>query len=86
MRLVTPPVTPDGKPGLILDCFAGSGTTIEAALLEGFRCIGIEREAEYLPLIMQRINRRRDPVAYVKADGGDGGLFDLLGEPTHAKT
>lgn len=74
VRLVTPPG------GTVLEPFAGSGTTIEACLLEGLRCIAIEREADYLPLIMQRINRRRDPVAAVKATGNDGGLFDLLGE------
>ena len=51
VRLVTPPG------GLVLDPFAGSGTTLEAAILEGFRCVGIEREADYLPLIAQRIDR-----------------------------
>jgi site-specific DNA-methyltransferase (adenine-specific) len=50
-RLVTPP------DGVILEPFAGSGTTIEAALLEGFRVVGIEREAEYLPLIQARLDR-----------------------------
>jgi DNA modification methylase len=74
VRLVTPPG------GTVLEPFAGSGTTVEACILEGFRCVAIERETDYLPLIVQRINRRRDPVAAVKATGGDGGLFDLLGE------
>ena len=41
-RLVTPPG------GLVLDPFAGSGTTGQAALAEGFRCILIEKEAEYV--------------------------------------
>jgi site-specific DNA-methyltransferase (adenine-specific) len=50
-RLVTPP------DGVILEPFAGSGTTIEAALLEGFRVVAIEREAEYLPLIQARLDR-----------------------------
>jgi DNA modification methylase len=50
-RLVTPPG------GLILDPFAGSGTTIEAALLEGFRAVGVEHEPTYLPLIQVRVNR-----------------------------
>jgi hypothetical protein len=49
VRLVTAPG------GLVLDPFAGSGTTLEACLLEGFRSIGIEREADYLPLITQRL-------------------------------
>ncbi len=75
VRLVTPPG------GTVLEPFAGSGTTVEACILEGFQCIAIEREADYLPLIVQRINRRRDPVAAVAALGDDGGLFDLLSRP-----
>ena len=51
IRLITPPG------GLVLDPFAGSGTTIEAAILEGFPATGIEREADYLPLIQARIDR-----------------------------
>ena len=51
VRLVTPPG------GTVLDTFAGSGATIEAAGLEGFRSIGIEREADYLPLIQVRLDR-----------------------------
>lgn len=69
VRLVTPPG------GTILEPFAGSGTTVEAAILEGFRCIAIEREADYLPLITQRIHRRRDPVKYLTEAGDDLGLF-----------
>lgn len=48
-------LTPAG--GTVLDPFAGSGTTIEAAVLEGVDVIGIERETGYLPLIQQRIDR-----------------------------
>ena len=72
VRLVTPPG------GTVLEPFAGSGTTVEACILEGFRCIAIEREDTYLPLIRQRIARRRDPVEAVRGAGEDGGLFDLL--------
>ncbi|GAB2970142.1 DNA-methyltransferase [Nocardioides montaniterrae] len=72
VRLVTPPG------GTVLEPFAGSGTTVGACLLEGFNVIGIEREADYLPLIRQRIDRRRDPVAAVRATGDDAGLFDLI--------
>ncbi|WAB09018.1 DNA methyltransferase [Mycobacterium phage Monet] len=50
-RLVCPPG------GAILDPFAGSGTTAEACLLEGFDCIAIENEADYIPLIEHRISR-----------------------------
>lgn len=48
-RLITPPR------GLILDPFAGTGTTAEAALHEGFRSTLIEREAEYLADIDRRM-------------------------------
>ena len=48
-RLVTPPK------GLILDPFLGSGTTMMAALQEGFRCVGIEREAEYVEIARRRV-------------------------------
>ena len=48
-RLVTPPG------GLILDPFTGSGTTGCAAVAEGFRFVGIEREAEYVAIAEARI-------------------------------
>ena len=50
-RLVTPPG------GVVLEPFAGSGTTVEAALMEGFRVVAIEREPDYLPLIAARLER-----------------------------
>lgn len=49
-RLVTP------KDGLILDPFCGSGSTGCAAVAEGFRFIGIEREAEYVAIAERRID------------------------------
>jgi DNA modification methylase len=48
-RLVTPPG------GTVLDPFMGSGSTGRAALLEGFRFIGIEREAQYLEIARARV-------------------------------
>ena len=48
-RLVTPPG------GTVLDPFMGSGSTGKAASLEGFKFIGIEREAEYLEIARARI-------------------------------
>lgn len=48
-RLVTPPN------GIVLDPFMGSGSTGKAAVLEGFRFIGIEREAEYCKIAEARI-------------------------------
>lgn len=70
VRLVTPPG------GRLLDAFGGSGTTAEAALLEGFACTVIEEEPAYLPLIVQRVLRRRDPIAFLSGRGDDLGLFD----------
>lgn len=46
------------------ELFAGSGTTLEAALLEGFTVIGIEREADYLPLIEARITKPLQPAMF----------------------
>ena len=48
-RLVTPPN------GLVLDPFTGSGTTGCAAVLEGFRFVGCEKEAEYVAIAEKRI-------------------------------
>jgi DNA modification methylase len=48
-RLITPPG------GVVLDPFAGSGTTGAAALAEGFKCVLIEREAEYVADIVRRL-------------------------------
>ena len=48
-RLVTPPG------GVVLDPFTGSGSTGKGAVLEGFRFIGIEREAEYVEIAKARI-------------------------------
>lgn len=41
--------------GTILDPFAGSGTTLAAAHMEGFHAVGIEREAEYVADVRRRI-------------------------------
>lgn len=41
----------------VLDPFAGSGTTLEAARDEGMQSIGIEMAAEYVALISERLGR-----------------------------
>lgn len=53
VRLVTPPG------GTVLEPFAGSGTTAEAAVLEGMSCVAVEQDAGYLPLILARIERAK---------------------------
>ena len=68
MRWMVRLVTPYG--GMVLDPFAGSGTTLEAAVAEGMRAVGVEREESYLPLIASRLDRPVTPVL----DLGIGGL------------
>lgn len=58
MRWLVKLVTPPG--GTILDPFAGTGTTAEAARLEGFKSILIEQDSTYIPLILQRLNRKTE--------------------------
>lgn len=55
VRLVTP------KGGVVLDPFAGTGTTGEAAWREGMRAILIEREEEYLADIARRMELATQP-------------------------
>jgi site-specific DNA-methyltransferase (adenine-specific) len=54
-KLAAPPPADDGTPPVILDPFMGSGSTGKAAMLEGFRFIGIEREKEYFDIAEARI-------------------------------
>jgi len=49
VRLLTP------QDGLVLDPFTGSGSTGAAAVLEGARFHGIEREHDYIPIAKARI-------------------------------
>jgi DNA modification methylase len=48
-RLVTPPN------GIVLDPFMGSGSTGKAAMLEGFRFIGVELDKTYFDIAKERI-------------------------------
>ncbi len=54
VKLVCPPG------GLVLDPFAGSGTTAVACLNTGRRCVGIEREPEYFDVACRRVRAARD--------------------------
>ncbi len=48
VRLITPPE------GVVLDPFAGSGSTLVAAKREGFGFVGVERDKEYIQIIEAR--------------------------------
>lgn len=67
MRWLIRLAVPDG--GVVLDPFAGSGTTAVAATWEGIRSVLIEREAEYLA-----VSRARVEDAANAAVSGRGGL------------
>lgn len=51
VRMVTPP------DGVVLDPFAGTGTTGEAAVLEGHRAVLIERDDAYVEDIRKRLQK-----------------------------
>jgi len=53
-------VTPKG--GIVLDPFAGSGSTLVAAKQNGFQYIGIEMTKEYIPIIEARLNAKSQSV------------------------
>lgn len=76
-------VTPLG--GTVLDPFAGSGTTGQAALAEGMRAILIEMEAEYAADIRHRL-KLPSPFLATFADllGGEAVAMDsTISRPTH---
>ena len=56
MRQVVRAVLPSGE-GLVLDPFAGSGSTLAAAQAIGYESIGIERDAEYFRIAREAIPR-----------------------------
>jgi DNA modification methylase len=58
VRLVTPPG------GTVMEPFAGSGTTLEACLLEGFEVIGIERHQPYADLCVARLSKPIEPFLF----------------------
>jgi site-specific DNA-methyltransferase (adenine-specific) len=80
VRLVTPPG------GVVLDPFAGTGTTGEAALLEGFTAVLVEREAAYCEDIARRLEllragpvERSEILGKLECEDWTGTLFEGLG-------
>lgn len=72
MRYLCKLITP--KEGTVIEPFAGSGTTLCAAVMEGFKPIGIEREEEYIDIIKARLKH------------WSGGQYDMTEEPPQPKT
>jgi len=65
IRLVVPDPATLGRPGVILDPFAGSGTTGVAALKLGHDWIGCEQGGEkdrYIPIVLGRIRHALGPL------------------------
>ena len=56
VRLITP------ENGIVLDPFLGSGTTALAAILQGYRCIGIEKNSDYKHIIESRISLAQNSI------------------------
>lgn len=73
-RLVTPPG------GLILDPFAGSGSTGKAALLEKFRFLGAELDPAYAEIARARCNAAAASLAPEESDAEASDQLDLFGE------
>ncbi len=53
-RLVTP------KGGVVLDPFMGSGSTGKAAVMSGFKFVGIEMNEEYFEIACARIKKAQE--------------------------
>jgi DNA modification methylase len=58
VRLVTPPG------GLVLDPFCGTGATGEAAIVEGFRCVLVEKDPVAAELVKVRLSKPIQPVMF----------------------
>lgn len=74
VRILTPLIETFTEPGqLVLDPFAGSGSTLVAALIGGRRYLGIELEQKYCTLIRERLSylqrnpaQPRNPIAGIQ--------------------
>lgn len=58
MKYLCKLVTPSG--GIVLDPFAGSGTTLLAARNEGFAAVGVELDPEHCKIIKKRLDLKQE--------------------------
>lgn len=64
LAVLRPLICASSRPGdLVLDPFAGSGSVGVAALLEGRRYVGVEREARYMEIARGRLQEAEGGVA-----------------------
>lgn len=75
VRFVTPPG------GIVLDPFAGTGTTGEAAFREGMRAVLIEREPEYQADIARRMDLAQNPTKRAAVAKSKNNLQGAQGTP-----
>jgi site-specific DNA-methyltransferase (adenine-specific) len=82
MRYLCRLVTPAG--GMVLDPFAGSGSTLKAAVLEGFDVVGIELSDEYVAIAQRRVEHAlkqvEEEAAQTAADASAPVNLDLFAE------
>ena len=64
-------------PAVVLDPFAGSGSTLVAAAALGFSFIGIEKDDEYFKIATKRVNAA---LGRAETEAHQRGAFDLMGE------
>lgn len=71
VRLVTPPG------GVVLDPFAGSGSTLVATITEGMKFLGVEQEAEYFQFAKTRTDKA---LGRVRSEAAQRAAFDMMSE------
>lgn len=69
--------TSSNEDSIVLDCFAGSGTTLKAAQINGRRWIGIDQSDEAIKSIIQKLNSLESDLFISKAD------YKLMTEKKH---
>ncbi len=70
--------TSSNENSIVLDCFAGSGTTLKAAQINGRQWIGIDQSDEAIKTIVQKLDSIEGNLFIAKAD------YKLLTEKKHS--
>ncbi len=60
--------TSSNQNSIVLDCFAGSGTTLKAAQINGRRWIGIDQSYEAIKAIKTKLDTVENNLFVAKAD------------------